>query len=350
MIRSARWNLKCKGGTLMDWYNTKGQQVDTVLSSRVRLARNLEDYPFDMRLDSQKATELIDKVGGLLEKNGFENIDFSTLSAPETGSYLEKHYVSREFANKKTPHALMLNSSCGLAIMLCEEDHMRIQCILPGLALEEAFKSAVAVDDMIDKEFPLAYDETLGYLTHCPTNLGTAMRASVMMFLPALTMAGRIDSLAKGLSKIGLTIRGFYGEGTDAQGCIYQISNQVTLGITEEDTLKKLNDVVKQITENENELRALITPEKNPQIVDKICRAEGILRHAYMLSSKEFLSYYADVRLGLTLGIVQGIEYQTLDSLLVEMMPYHLALNQKKQAMSEKERDILRAELVKAAL
>ena len=334
----------------MAWYNTNGQNSDTVLSSRVRLARNLEGYPFDTRLDSQKAAELIGKVGGLLEKNGFERIDFTSLPATEAGSYLEKHYVSREFVSKKTPHSLMLNSSCGLAVMLCEEDHMRIQCILPGLALDEAFKSAVAVDDMIDKEFPIAYDEELGYLTHCPTNLGTAMRASVMMFLPALTMAGKIDSLAKGLSKIGLTMRGFYGEGTDAQGCIYQISNQITLGITEEDTLKKLADVVKQITENENELRALITPEKNPQIVDKICRAEGILRHAYMLSSREFLSYYSDVRLGLALGIVHGIEYQTLDSLLVEMMPYSLALSENKQVMSDRERDILRAGRVKKAL
>ena len=206
------------------------------------------------------------------------------------------------------------------------------------------------MDDLIDQNFDIAYDENLGYLTHCPTNLGTGMRASVMMFLPALTMAGRIDALAKGLSKIGLTMRGFYGEGTDAQGCIYQISNQVTLGITEEDTLKKLADVVKQITENENELRALITPEKNPQIVDKICRAEGILRHAYMLSSREFLSYYSDVRLGLALGIVKDIEYSTLDSLLVDMMPYSLALSEPKQVTSDKERDVLRAKRVKMAL
>ena len=334
----------------MAWYNTKGQNGDTVLSSRVRLARNLEGYPFDMRLDAEKANELITKVGGLLEKNGFENLDFTSLPTAEAGSYLEKHFVSREFVSKKTPHTLMLNKACGLAVMLCEEDHMRIQCILPGLALDEAFKNAAMVDDMIDKEFPIAFSEDLGYLTHCPTNLGTAMRASVMMFLPALTMAGRIDSLAGGLSKIGLTMRGFYGEGTDAQGCIYQISNQITLGITEEDTLKKLADVVKQITENENELRALITPEKNPQIVDKICRAEGILRHAYLLSSREFLSFYSDVRLGLALGIVKDIEYNTLDSLLVDMMPYSLALTNPKQALSDKERDILRAKCVKEAL
>ena len=334
----------------MAWYNTKGQNSNTVLSSRVRLARNIEGYPFDMRLDSEKAAELTCMIGGLLEKNGFENIDFTSLPISEAGAYLEKHYVSREFVSKKTPHTLMLNSSCGLAVMLCEEDHLRIQCILSGLALNEAFKSAVAVDEMIEKEFPIAYHEELGYLTHCPTNLGTAMRASVMMFLPALTMAGKIEALAKGLSKIGLTMRGFYGEGTESEGCIYQISNQVTLGITEEDTLKKLSDVVNQITENENELRALITTEKNPQIVDKICRANGILRHAYMLSSREFLSYYSDVRLGVALGILQDVEYSTLDSLLVDMMPYSLALSEKKQITSDKERDILRAARVKKAL
>ncbi len=334
----------------MAWYNKEGKNNDTVLSSRVRFARNLEGYPFDSRLDSEKAAEIINKVGDLLEKNGFEKIDFTSLTQYEAGSLCEKHYVSREFVSKKTPHTLMLNEACGLAIMLCEEDHIRIQCILSGLALDEAYKSACAVDDLIDGKFPIAYSDELGYLTHCPTNLGTAMRASVMMFLPALTMAGRIGALSNRLSKIGLTIRGFYGEGTDAKGCIYQISNQITLGITEEDTLRKLSDTVKQITENEHELRALITPEKNPQIVDRICRAEGILRHAYMLSSGEFLSYYSDARLGLALGMIKNIDYQTLDSLLVEMMPCSLAVSEKTFTMSESERDRLRASRVKASL
>lgn len=334
----------------MAWYNTSGKQNETVLSSRVRFARNIEGYPFETRLDDAKAAELVGKVGELLEKNGFEKIDFPKLSQTEADSYVEKHYVSREFAEKKSPRALMLNEACGLAVMVGEEDHLRIQCILPGLALNEAYKTACGVDDLCDGHFPIAYSDELGYLTHCPTNLGTAMRASVMMFLPALTMAGRIDGLSSRLSKIGLTMRGLYGEGTDAQGCIYQISNQITLGITEEDTLKKLSDMVRQIIDSEQELRRLITPEKNPQIVDRICRAEGILRHAYLLSSGEFLSYYADVRLGVAAGLVKNVDYTTLDSLLVEMMPATLSLTQKKAPVGERERDLLRAKRVKEAL
>ena len=171
-----------------------------------------------------------------------------------------------------------------------------------------------------------------------------------MMFLPALTMAGKIQVLAARLSKIGLTVRGFYGEGTEARGCLYQVSNQITLGVTEEESLKKLTDAVKQITESEQELRALITPEKNPKIFDRICRAEGILRHAYLLSSDEFLAHYADVRLGVALGIVEGIGYSTLDTLLFEVMPMSLALSEGKTALSEGERDRLRAKRVKDAL
>lgn len=334
----------------MAWYNQKGNVGDTVLSSRVRLARNLEGYPFDPYLSQEKAEKIIQTVAPLFEKGGFERIDFTKIPPTQAGVLLEKHYVSRDFVSKKTPHTLMLSESMGLAVMLCEEDHVRIQSILPGLSLDEAFRNACAVDDFLSSEVKIAYSDTLGYLTHCPTNLGTAMRASVMMFLPALTMAGRIDALANKLSKIGLTMRGFYGEGTRAEGSLYQISNQITLGITEEEILQKLTDTVKQITESEQELRALITPEKNPKIVDKVYRAEGILKHAYLLSSEELLHYYSDVRLGVALGMVKGLDYPTLDTLLIEMMPYHLVYHEESADINERKRDLLRAERVKETL
>ena len=334
----------------MAWYNNQENKNDVVLSSRVRLARNLEGYPFASRLGDEEAREIIEKVGGLLEKGGFASIDFTDISPVRAGMLWEKHYVSHDFVNKKGPHTLMLNESMGLAVMLCEEDHIRIQSILGGLALDKAYQNACAADDYLSGELPIAYHQELGFLTHCPTNLGTAMRASVMMFLPALTMAGRIGTLANHLSKIGLTMRGFYGEGTGAQGALYQISNQITLGITEEDMLRKLSDAVRQIVESEHELRALITPEKNPKTVDRICRAEGVLRHAYLLSSDEFLTHYADVRLGVALGLLSGIDLSTLDTLLIEMMPYNLAHRENKTALGEKERDLLRAKYIKEML
>ena len=334
----------------MTWYNDTGKECDTVLSSRIRFARNLSEYPFGSRLSPEKANEIIGKVTPVLESSGFEKIDFTKLSTAEALSYVEKHYVSREFAEKKTPHTLMLNEPCGYAVMLCEEDHLRMQCILPGLALDEAYSSLCKLDDLIDESFDIAYDEELGYLTHCPTNLGTGMRASVMMFLPALTMAGRINGLSNQLSKIGLTMRGLYGEGTASQGSIYQISNQITLGITEEDSIKKLCDIVNQITESEISLRALITEEKNPALVDRICRAEGTLRHAFMLSSSEFIKLFSDVRLGIDLGIISGIDYKTIGQLFIEVMPATLSLSEKDAPKTQKDRDVLRAKRIKAAL
>ena len=334
----------------MTWYNDIGKECETVLSSRIRFARNLSEYPFGSRLSPEKANEIIGKVAPILENSGFEKIDFTKISTAEALSYVEKHYVSREFAEKKTPHALMLNEPCGYAVMLCEEDHLRMQCILPGLALDEAYSSLCKLDDLIDESFDIAYDEELGYLTHCPTNLGTGMRASVMMFLPALTMAGRINGLSNQLSKIGLTMRGLYGEGTASQGSIYQISNQITLGITEESSIKKLEDVIKQITENEKSLRKLINEEKNPALIDRICRAEGTLKHAFMLSSGEFIKLFADVRLGIDLGIIKGIDYKKLGELFIEVMPATLALSEENVPKTEKERDILRAKRIKSRL
>jgi protein arginine kinase len=176
------------------------------------------------------------------------------------------------------------------------------------------------------------------------------MRASVMMFLPALTMAGRIGPLANQLAKIGLTIRGLYGEGTAAEGSLYQISNQITLGATEESTLKKLSDIIKQIKESELSLRKLINEDKNPELVDRICRAEGTLRHAFMLSSREFISLYSDVRLGISLGFIKGIDLCTLDNLFVSVMPATLILSAETTPKTEKARDILRASRIKETL
>lgn len=336
----------------MAWFNNteKNCNADVVLSSRVRLARNIEGYPFEPRLGDKSAAELIEKAGSLLEKNGFLAIDFTKLSPDEAISYVEKRYVSPEFAKKKSPHTLMLNEACGLAVMLCEEDHIRIQSIVSGLALSEAFSSACEVDNVISRELNIAYDNELGYLTHCPTNLGTGMRASVMMFLPALTMSGKIDSLAGRLSKIGLMLRGSCGEGSNAQGSLYQISNQITLGVTEEASIKKLEETIKQIADSERELRRLITEEKNPLIVDRICRAEGTLRHAFMLSSSEFVSLYSDIRLGIAIGIIKEVTYSDIDTLFVTSMPATLSLSAEQCPKNERERDILRAKRIRDAL
>ena len=335
---------------MMSWYNTVGKATDTVISSRVRLARNINGYPFASRLDVAGANEIIEKVSAPLEASGFRKINFADLSPIMATSYVERHFVSPEFATKEAPHALLLQEQSGIAVMVCEEDHLRIQCILPGLSLEEAYLNASRTEKRLDEDFDFAYSAELGYLTHCPTNLGTGMRASVMMFLPALTRGGYMDSLATQLSKIGLTVRGLFGEGSGAAGCMYQISNQITLGITEEETLKKMNEAIKQITESEHKARKSITGDALDRLTDRVLRSEGTLKYAYMMSSSEFIKLFADVRFGIALGIIEDITYEQLGTLLVEAMPATLTLSAENAPKTEAARDKLRAQRIRSIL
>ena len=334
----------------MAWYNTIGKMSDTVISSRIRLARNICGYPFASRLDVARANEIIEKVSAPLESSCFEKILFSDISPLSASSYVEKHYVSPEFAAKEAPRALFLQEQSGVAVMVCEEDHLRIQAILPGLALEDAYKLASQAEKRLDEDFDFAYDAELGYLTHCPTNLGTGLRASVMMFLPALTRGGYMDSLATQLSKIGLTVRGLFGEGSGAAGCMYQISNQVTLGISEEETLKKLNDAIRQIIDSEHKAREAITGDALDRLTDRIKRSEGTLKYAYLLSSGEFIKLFSDVRFGIALGIIDDVDYGQLGELLVAAMPATLTLSAEPAPKSETARDKLRARKVQSVL
>ncbi len=332
----------------MSWYNEMGNELDTVISSRIRLARNISGYPFGDRLTPESAERIISDISSLFENEGFTKTDFSALSKTEAVSYVEKHFVSPEFSSKKGPHSLLLCEKTGTAIMVCEEDHIRLQTIRSGLALREAYSIASEYDDMLDGRFNIAYDEKLGYLTHCPTNLGTGMRASVMMFLPALTMANGISALASQLSKIGLTMRGLYGEGSKGEGCLYQISNQITLGITEEDTLKKLSDIITQINDKERKLRMSVKGENLENLKDTVLRSEGILKYAHMMTSAEFLKHFANIRLGISLGIITDISYPVLGDLFIKTMPATLALAEKPE--TERERDRKRAYLIKKTL
>ena len=334
----------------MAWYNAAAAASDTVISTRVRLARNINGYPFASRLDVSRACEIIEKVAKPLENAGFVKIDFSGLSPVAASSYVEKHYVSPEFATKEAPRALFLREASGLAVMACEEDHLRIQSILPGLALEEAYQNARLTEKRLDEDFDFAYSEELGYLTHCPTNLGTGMRASVMMFLPALSRGGYMESLANQLSKIGLTVRGLFGEGSGSAGCMYQISNQVTLGITEEETLRKLGDAVTQIITSEQKARNAISGDSLDRLTDRILRGVGALKYAYMMSTKEFIRLFADVRFGIALGIVRDVTYEQLGTLLVEAMPATLTLSTDNAPKTEAARDKLRAQRIQSVL
>ena len=334
----------------MIWFENDGRDKDVVVSTRVRLARNLEDYPFVSRLDEPSRREIIGRlkeVYGAAE--GYRAIDFAALPEPERLSYSERHLVSREFAEDTRPRFLFASEADGVYVMTPEEDHVRIQCVMAGLELDEEYRRAAAADDLLDSGTHVAYSERYGYLTHCPTNLGTGMRASVMLFLPALTRAGQMRSLQNQLSKIGLTVRGMGGEGTAADGSLYQISNQITLGVSEEETLKKLADVTEQIVKSERELRRNLTDDEKLARRDRCRRALGTLLYAEILSSRELLALYADVRLGAAVGDIDA-EPWAVDRMLFTSLPATLTVMAKTAPTSALERDKRRAENVRASL
>lgn len=333
----------------MKWYTNQGNESQIVLSTRVRLARNLKDYPFPARLDSEERTKVCQKVRDVLQKDdadGLEYIEMKDLTSYQAVSLAEKHLISPEFASDSTGRALLLSKEEDISVMLCEEDHIRLQVIYPGLCLEDAYKKAAQLDDKLDSALEIAFDERIGYLTQCPTNLGTGMRASVMLHLPALRASSMVSRLASTVSKLGLTLRGAYGEGSEPVGDIYQLSNQVTLGISEEAAIKNLQSITAQIVKQEQQAREQLL--KDNGVIDKIYRAYGLLRSAHMLSCNEFTSLISLVRLGACAGLID-VKLETLTRLLVQMQPATLNVESGK-ANNAQQRDLLRAQKVREAL
>ena len=320
-----------------------------ILSTRVRLARNLVDYPFPPVLDKTGRTEIIEKVGAVAKENGFVG-DEKLSDSVYAESLAEDHKISREFAAEKEAHALFTNAERGTSVMVCEEDHLRIQSFANGFALDTACREALEAERIFNEKLRFAFDPSLGYLTHCPTNLGTAMRASVLAFLPALTLAGRIPALKAQLEKVGMTLRGMYGESSNADAFLYQISNQCSLGLSEKDLVHKVDAVVRRIAQDELSLRENLLEANRDTLTDKICRALGTLRYAFTLTSKEFLECYAYVRLGISLRLLTDVDIEDLDALLPEVMPAHILYNAPDTGADPAQRDKLRAGIVRKRL
>ncbi len=333
----------------MKWYNTLGNMGEVVLSTRVRLARNLEDYPFPARLREEEKEEVSKIITDSL--SDFDEIKLaetkmSALSHANAVSLAEKHLISPEFASDTRGRSLLLSDNEEVSIMLMEEDHLRIQVIYPGLSLNEAFSLAEKIDSHIEKKLNYAFDERLGYLTQCPTNLGTGMRASLMLHLPALSKKGAMRNLSATVSKLGLTLRGSYGDGGDAGGDIYQLSNQVTLGISEKAAIENLSSIAMQIISQEQQARAVLV--KDEDFMDKSFRAYGILKSAYKLTSKELISLLSYVRLGASQGLFD-IPLEKLSALFIELQPATMNA-QSEEPLTQGKRDIMRAEKVREAL
>ncbi len=302
------------------WYDETGKNGDIIISSRVRLARNLTIFPFMDQISPKEQSELNTRISDKLkELNLGENkLNFfwmDQMISDKKQALVERHLASPDFINRGN-NVLALSEDNSISIMINEEDHLRIQVIKPGFDLESAYKTANQCDDFLNESFEYAFDEHLGYLTTCMTNLGTGLRASVMMHLPALEAAGALGSIINTVSKLGLTIRGTFGEGSNAHGAIYQISNQITLGISEKQAIENLENVVNQILYSEHEARNSMR-ERNPvALEDKVYRSYGILSYARSLSSEEFYQLLSDVRLGASMGILKKIKIESLNHLL----------------------------------
>ena len=332
----------------MKWYDKISDSDDVVISSRVRLARNLEEFAFPWRLDEDSSKKVALSVKQALENAYGDKLVFTEINRNTPNELLvEEHIISPDFAeNKNIYRALVSNEDNSVAVMINEEDHVRIQTMLPGFNLEAAYKSANEIDDAIIRGCNVAYDEKYGILTSCPTNLGTGMRASVMLHLPALGAYGYIKSIVSLMNKIGLTVRGIYGEGSDARANMYQLSNQVTLGISEEDTIAKLKSAVLQIVDREREMRKKLLSDTRSEIYDKLSRSYGTLKYARRIDTSEASKLISNVRLAQVCGIIPEIKDKNLIKLLFEIMPSHI-ISRFPDSQDTDMRDKYRADLIR---
>lgn len=332
----------------MKWYDKISDSDDVVISSRVRLARNLEEFAFPWRLDEDSSKKVALSVKQALENAYGDKLVFTEINRNTPNELLvEEHIISPDFAeNKNIYRALVSNEDNSVAVMINEEDHVRIQTMLPGFNLEAAYKSANEIDDAIIRGCNVAYDEKYGFLTSCPTNLGTGMRASVMLHLPALGAYGYIKSIVSLMNKIGLTVRGIYGEGSDARANMYQLSNQVTLGISEEDTIAKLKSAVLQIVDREREMRKKLLSDTRSEIYDKLWRSYGTLKYARRIDTSEASKLISNVRLAQVCGIIPEIKDKNLIKLLFEIMPSHI-ISRFPDSQDTDMRDKYRADLIR---
>jgi len=332
------------------WLKGTGAFSNIVMSSRIRLARNLVNKPFpnkagkkdlnEILLLIQAATESIDffKKSIFLRINELDNVDKQFL--------IERHLMSHEHASNAEGKALIVSQEEVLSVMVNEEDHLRIQVMQSGFNLDETWKIADSIDDSFSQKLDFAFSLHWGYLTACPTNTGTAMRGSVMLHLPALVMTKQINKVLAAISKLSFASRGFYGEGTQASGNFYQISNQVSMGHSEQDALQNINGLIRQVIEQEEQARQALMVQNKPMVEDKIYRSYGILKNAHIISSQETVELLSMVRLGVDLEIIKDVSRNIINELFIMIQPAHLQKIEGKK-LTASERDTKRASLIR---
>ena len=346
-------NLDRLTTTSGEWLRGNGPESDIVISSRVRLARNLASFPFISRADDATRAEiertLRDKLGseelgrelGYLSVDGLETLDRQFL--------VERQLISREHAESQGSRGVGISNEENVSLMINEEDHLRIQVLRSGFSLDECWSEITQIDDAIESQITYAFSQQLGYLTACPTNVGTGIRVSVMLHLPALVLTKEIQKVFQALQKISLAVRGLYGEGSQAMGDFYQISNQVTLGKDEVQIIRTLQDVVPNIISYERRVRDVLVKENKSNLHDQISRAYGILQNAQTISSEETMHLLSSVRLGVNLGLISDLQIATVNELFIHTQPAHL---QKicSESLESSERNAARASYLRERL
>ncbi|MFE8703799.1 protein arginine kinase [Cytobacillus sp. FJAT-54145] len=340
---------------ISSWMSSEGPDSDIVLSSRIRLARNISKYKFPTLFSNEEAKAVVEDVVEsvknleLKELGELELLKMDELQPLQKRVLMEKHLISPHLAENSSFGACLLSQNEEVSIMINEEDHIRIQCLFPGFQITEALEMANQLDDSIEKNVDYAFDEKIGYLTSCPTNVGTGMRASVMMHLPGLILTQQMNRIIPAISQLGLVVRGIYGEGSEALGNIFQISNQITLGKSEEDIVEDLKSVVGQLISQERSAREALAKTSNIQLEDRVYRSYGILSNSRIIESKEAASCLSDVRLGIDMGYIKNISKNILNELMILTQPGFLQ-QYAGGPLRPNERDIRRASFIRERL
>ena len=346
-------NLEELASRCGEWLRGSGPQSDIVISSRIRLARNLADFPFIRRCNEMDRAAIEKACRHAIEQvdawRSLIYVDVSTLNAVDRQFLVERQLISRELADTSGPRSVAIERQETFSIMVNEEDHLRIQVMHSGLDLATAWEQINQIDDLLDERVNYAFHERLGYLTACPTNVGTGMRVSVMLHLPALVYTQQIEKAFRSLQKMGLAVRGLYGEGSQAMGDFYQISNQVTLGKSEADLIKQVTDIIPAMIEYERQARNFLVKESRKDLHDKVSRAYGILCTAQTISSEETLHLLSSVRMGINLELIKDLDIPTINKLVIHTQPAHL---QKLRGLELEtaDRNVERANLLKSQL
>ena len=322
-------NLDSLLPNLGEWLRGTGPEVDVVVSTRIRLARNLAHYPFTTRASGTQKTETEAKIREAIQKAaitpGLSYLSVAGLAPLDRQFLVERQLISRELANVlEGPRGVAFDERESVSVMVNEEDHLRLQVMRSGLALDEAWQVIDQVDDALEARLTYAFHEQFGYLTACPTNVGTGMRASVMLHLPALGITKQIEKVFKALQKINLVVRGLYGEGSRASGDLYQISNQVTLGRSEPRVLTEIREVITMILQYERQARQVLLRERKQAEQDRVARAIGTLGSATMITSEETMELLSAVRLGINLHLLDDLPSQTVNQLFIHTQAAHL--------------------------